>query len=181
MKVGRDQGLPPRPDRRAAHHPVPREPDMACFLGDVDLHEPRDDGLQVRVVAHLTLQGVEQFLADEGDDPQQCAAHRHRKEVHDGALPGTHHVWPGPGALDHFAEHRHVPALIAHLGEFIVRGGGRRVGTHQPDQQCPVEQVLEPDAHRQHIRHLLTGEFDPLRNGHRPPQVGPVEREHLRG
>jgi hypothetical protein len=73
-----------------------------------------------------------------------------------------------------------VPALVAHLGERVVDVGGPVVLVHELAQQGPVEQVLEPDADRQHVGHLLAGQLDPLFLPHLLPVRRAVQRDDLR-
>ncbi len=166
-------------------HPVDdalaRELDVPGLLGDVDPHQLRDDRLQVGVGHDPALLRVEDLLADQGADPQQRAAEEVRECGGEEPVGASHPVGAGADPVDHLAEHRHVPALVTHLGEHVVRERRRRVLTQQLQQQPAVQDVLEPQADREDVGELLAGERDPLLLGELLPVGGAVEGDDLLG
>ena len=61
-----------------------------------------------------------------------------------------------------------------------LNGATMYVDGEQVAQEQAVEQVLEPDAHREQVHHLLLGELDLLLTGHAVPDVGAVQGAHVR-
>jgi hypothetical protein len=147
------------------------------LLGDVDAHQLSHQRLQLVVVHHAALDRVEDLLADERRDPQQGTTQGEWQKIHGEPLASAQLVGTRSHPVDDLAEHRHVPALVAHLGEGVVDVGGPGVLVHELAEQGAVEQVLEPDAHGQDVRHLLARQLDALRLGHLVP-VGRAEQGH---
>ncbi len=146
----------------------------------MDAEGSRHHRLQLRIIEGSALQCVEDLLA------HQCAHPDHRA-VQDQLQCGDHQPGRSFGpvracidVVDQLAEHRHVPALVAHLGECVVRTVRGRIAVHQLAQQQPVEDVLEPDPDRQDVRQFLPGQLAPLRRSHRFPDLGAVQGDDLR-
>ena len=175
----------PHPDgtahgRRALAQAVAGELDVPGFLGHVNSHEPLDHRLQLGVVHHPSLDGVEDLLADQRGDPEHGSLETQRQCVDDDAVPPSRLHRLRADMLDRLAEHHHVPGFVAELGQLVMRGAGRRILVHDLAQQRLIQDVLEPDTGRQGVDEFLSRQLDLLFAGHRVPHRCAVERDALR-